>query len=188
MVDGWLLWIVLVLLISICLSSYVYYLKRTLKYNPFNLKGIFKSSVNTPYRFGERDNTQISRLARWEKIALVIYILGGLSTFVVFIMLFSEWVSYHAIENSLLSIGITSVTFCFGIAFYALSQKKLTLQITEYQLLKDKTIVSKDVKDFFESRSPSVSLRILSLSIFNLICIWSAVFSIIAILVFPYFD
>ncbi|RDG23117.1 hypothetical protein DQM17_09490 [Lacticaseibacillus paracasei] len=126
-------------------------------------------------------------LAHWAKIVLVGYALSAVATLGFLMIILTETISTGTIDNSLLAIGVFSFIIVLGIVSYAINQKKLTLQMKEYQLLKKTEEISKPIRKFFEGQTPSIGLRMLNLGIINLIFLWSALFVLIAILAFPNF-
>lgn len=184
--ENWLPLFLLLILVSFSLSFYTLYLRRKFNFNPISMKKVFKSPATSPYRFGEVSNSKIRTLAKWEKIALVLYSLSGLSTFVFLISIFIEFSSEGSIDNAFIGIIVVSFTFFCGTSSYVIEQKKLTLQLKEYRLLR-KGHIDNSTKDFFEGKIPLLSLKMLNLGIVNLVFLWAAVFVLIAILTFPNF-
>ena len=84
-------------------------------------------------------------------------------------IILTETISTGTIDNSLLAIGVFSFTIVLGIVSYVINQKKLMLQMKEYQLLKKTEEISKTIREFFEGQTPSIGLRILNLGIINLV-------------------
>lgn len=184
---NWIVVIFSLLFVSLGLSAYTYYLRYRFKYDPMSLRRAFKSDATSPYRFGESSNPQTSVLAHWAKIVLVGYALSAVATLGFLMIILTETISTGTIDNSLLAIGVFSFTIVLGIVSYVINQKKLMLQMKEYQLLKKTEEISKTIREFFEGQTPSIGLRMLNLGIINLIFLWSALFVLIAILAFPNF-
>lgn len=166
---NWIVVIFSLLFVSLGLSAYMYYLRYRFKYDPMSLRRAFKSDATSPYRFGESSNPQISVLAHWAKIVLVGYALSAVATLGFLMIILTETISTGTIDNSLLAIGVFSFTIVLGIVSYVINQKKLMLQMKEYQLLKKTEEISKTIREFFEGQTPSIGLRILNLGIINLV-------------------
>lgn len=120
---NWIFVIFSLLIASLDLSAYTYYLRCRFKYNPMSLRQAFKSDATSPYRFGESSNSQISLLAGWAKIGLVVYALSAVATFGFLIIILTETIATGTIDNAFLDIGVFSFTIVLGIVSYAINQK-----------------------------------------------------------------
>ena len=185
LVENWFPFIWLLLLGSGSLSVYTFYLRRKFHYNTYSLKKAFSNSPTNPFQFGKQSNSKIRQLITWSKVTLLLFILTDIATFVLLIMTITEVISNNSIDNPWSIIIVSSFAVGLGILFNVIAQKKMTLQIKHYQQIKNKVTFAMPIQSFFDSQAPSVGFRILSLSIINLVCLWSAIFATVMLLAIP---
>ncbi|MBB6655596.1 hypothetical protein KQ233_00245 [Lacticaseibacillus rhamnosus] len=102
-------------------------------------------------------------------------------------MTITDVISNNSIDNPWSIIIVSSFAVGLGILFNVIAQKKTTLQIKHYQQIKHKATFAMPIQSFFDSQAPSVGFRILSLSIINLVCLWSTICATVMLLAIPNF-